>query len=216
MWSRSRPGPIWSWAIWECPDWRPSGPVFLGKSQTWTGTMGFGQVQTRSQSVLDWTSPILGWMCNWHMTSQVPTTRACRPIHAMGPDPLKIGEISMSKHIIFYVNFFITITWSEPHYLVFPAVAAWQCQNCCLRLTTPHATFHLCNLVHTHPHNMPSGLHQQRVIMCTMTDVASQWPPAYCPPAHTLRLHDTHAMAAWPHETHTTHIGHDTSPGTNR
>ena len=60
MWSRSRPGLRWSRAIWECPDRRPSSPVFSGKSQTWTGTAGFGPVQTGSQSVWDRTSPTLG------------------------------------------------------------------------------------------------------------------------------------------------------------
>ena len=59
MQSRSRPGLRWSWAIWECPDRRPSGPVSLGKSGTWTGTAGFGLVQTGSQSVRDRTSPTL-------------------------------------------------------------------------------------------------------------------------------------------------------------
>ena len=59
MRSRSRPGLRRSPAIWECPDWGPSGPVFLGKSQTGTGTAGFGLVQTRSQSVQDRTSPTL-------------------------------------------------------------------------------------------------------------------------------------------------------------
>ena len=38
MQSQSRPGLRWSWAIWECPDWRPSSPGFLGKSQTGTRT----------------------------------------------------------------------------------------------------------------------------------------------------------------------------------
>ena len=59
MRSWSRPGLRWSRAIWECPDRRPSGPVFSGKSQTWTGTAGFGLVQTGSQSVWDRTSPTL-------------------------------------------------------------------------------------------------------------------------------------------------------------
>ena len=59
MWSRSRPGLRQSRAIWECPDRRPSGPVFSGKSQTWTRTVGFGPVQTGSQSVRDRTSPTL-------------------------------------------------------------------------------------------------------------------------------------------------------------
>ena len=63
MWSRSRLGLRWSQAIWECPDWGPSGPVFLGKSQTWTGTVGFGLVQTGSQSVRDQTSPTLLYSC---------------------------------------------------------------------------------------------------------------------------------------------------------
>ena len=53
MQSWSRPGLRQSRAIWECPDWGPSSPVFLGKSQTWTGTVGFGPVQTGSQSVRD-------------------------------------------------------------------------------------------------------------------------------------------------------------------
>ena len=48
-----------SWARWECPDRRPNGPAFLGKSQTGTGTAGFGLVQTGSQSVWDRTSPTL-------------------------------------------------------------------------------------------------------------------------------------------------------------
>ena len=64
MQSRSRPGLRRSQAIWECPNWGPSGPVFLGKSQTWTGTAGFGPVQTGFQSVWDRTSPTLvamGW-----------------------------------------------------------------------------------------------------------------------------------------------------------
>ena len=56
---QSRPGLRRSRAIWECPDQRPSGLVFLGKSQTWTGTAGFGPVQTGSQSVQDRTSPTL-------------------------------------------------------------------------------------------------------------------------------------------------------------
>ena len=59
MRSQSRPGLRRSWAIWECPDRRPSGPVSLGKSGTWTGTAGFGPVQTGSQSVWDQTSPTL-------------------------------------------------------------------------------------------------------------------------------------------------------------
>ena len=59
MRSRSRPGLRRSRAIWECPDRRPSGPVSLGKSGTWTGTAGFGLVQTGSQSVRDRTSPTL-------------------------------------------------------------------------------------------------------------------------------------------------------------
>ena len=42
MWSWSRLGLRWSRAIWECPDWGPSSLVFLGKSQTWTWTAGFG------------------------------------------------------------------------------------------------------------------------------------------------------------------------------
>ena len=67
MRSRSRPGLRRSRAIWECPDRRPSGPVFLGKSQTWTGTTGFGPVQTGSQSVWDRTSPTLP---NMHLCVQ--------------------------------------------------------------------------------------------------------------------------------------------------
>ena len=59
MQSRSRPGLRWSWAIWDCPDWRPSSPAFWGKSQTRTGTAEFGPVQTGSQSVQDWTSSTL-------------------------------------------------------------------------------------------------------------------------------------------------------------
>ena len=59
MRSGSRPGLRRSRAIWECPDWGPSGPVFLGKSQTGTGTTRFGPVQTGSQSVRDRTSPTL-------------------------------------------------------------------------------------------------------------------------------------------------------------
>ena len=59
MRSRSRPGLRRSQAIWECPNRGPSGPVFLGKSQTWTGTAGFGLVQTGFQSVWDRTSPTL-------------------------------------------------------------------------------------------------------------------------------------------------------------
>ena len=60
MWSWSRPGLRRSQAIWECPNRGPSGPVFLGKSQTWTRTTGFGLVQTGFQSVWDRTSPTLG------------------------------------------------------------------------------------------------------------------------------------------------------------
>ena len=45
--------------MWDCPDRRPSGPAFLGKSQTGTGTTEFGLVQTRSQLVWDRTSPTL-------------------------------------------------------------------------------------------------------------------------------------------------------------
>ena len=59
MRSGSRPGLRWSRAIWECPDWGPSGPVFLGKSQTGIGTARFGPVQTGFQSVWDRTSPTL-------------------------------------------------------------------------------------------------------------------------------------------------------------
>ena len=59
MRSQSRLGLRWSQAIWECPDQRPSGLVFLGKSQTWSGTTGFGLVQTGSQLVRDQTSPTL-------------------------------------------------------------------------------------------------------------------------------------------------------------
>ena len=59
MWSRSRPGLRRSRVIQECPDWRPSGPGFLGKSQTGTGTAGSGPVRTGSQSVRDQTSPTL-------------------------------------------------------------------------------------------------------------------------------------------------------------
>ena len=40
MRSQSRLGLRWSQAMWECPDWRPSGPGILGKSQTGTGTAG--------------------------------------------------------------------------------------------------------------------------------------------------------------------------------
>ena len=59
MRSQSRPGLRRSRAMWECPDWRPSGPGILGKSQTGTGTAGFGLVQTGSQSVPDQTFPTL-------------------------------------------------------------------------------------------------------------------------------------------------------------
>ena len=72
MRSRSRPGLRWSQAIWECPDRGPSGLVFLGKSQTWTGTMGFGPVQTGSQSVWDQTSPTLA--LRRHMIVLGPST----------------------------------------------------------------------------------------------------------------------------------------------
>ena len=51
MQSQSRLGLRWSRAIWECPDRRPSGLVSLGKSGTWTWTVGFGPVQTRSETV---------------------------------------------------------------------------------------------------------------------------------------------------------------------
>ena len=59
MWSGSRPGLRWSRAIWGCPDRGPSSLVFLGKSQTGTGTARFGLVQTGSQLVQDQTSPTL-------------------------------------------------------------------------------------------------------------------------------------------------------------
>ena len=71
MWSRSRPGLRRSQAIWECPNRGPSGPVFLGKSQTWTGTMGFGLVQTGFQSVWDRTSPTLALRIRFSLSDRV-------------------------------------------------------------------------------------------------------------------------------------------------
>ena len=92
MWSQSRPGLRRSWAIWECPDWRPSGLVSLGKSGTWTRTAGFGPVQTGSQLVWDRTSPTLGWdICTplhsglarkYHMPSERMGWDISTPLHS--------------------------------------------------------------------------------------------------------------------------------------
>ena len=84
MRSRSRPGLRRSQAIWECPNRGPSGPVFLGKSQTWTRTAGFGPVQTGFQSVWDRTSPTLGddlqqlFLFKEHMLSETHDTFKCK------------------------------------------------------------------------------------------------------------------------------------------
>ena len=95
MWSRSRPGLRWSWAIWECPDRRPSSLVFWGKSQTWTGTAGFGLVQTGSQSVWDRTSPTLGQpsCCTPGTLSSMSQCWSCRPKHDS-----QLSPVAMAHH----------------------------------------------------------------------------------------------------------------------
>ena len=98
MRSRSRPGLRRSRAIWECPDWRPSGPVSLGKSGTWTGTAGFGPVQTGSQSVRDRTSPTLG---HWGLSVSSEVSRKSM-VHdstpPLGAEPLQRNMDMLSQH----------------------------------------------------------------------------------------------------------------------
>ena len=100
MQSRSRLGLRRSWAIWECPDWRPSGLVFLGKSWTWTGTAGFGLVQTGSQSVRDQTSPTL------------PPPLTAQPISdtfGLASNPTKLSacfSFSLMDSCMFLLSFF--------------------------------------------------------------------------------------------------------------
>ena len=115
MRSRSRPGLRRSRAIWECPDLRPSGPVFSGKSQTWTRTAGFGLVQTGSQSVRDRTSPTLGSSLKDSLEN---TSRKLRYGFGSISSSLAVGVSSLAASVSCIEIMVITCILSQVSYVI--------------------------------------------------------------------------------------------------
>ena len=129
--------------MWECPDRRPSGPGILGKSQTGTGTAGFGPVQTGSQSVPDRTSPTL--IC---MLTVCQPVIYYRPFSTCGPMVGNIVPLKVCWPMIYYTPFsasgltvsninLLAACWPVIYYTPFSVGGPMVCNICMLTACWP-------------------------------------------------------------------------------